>query len=141
MIVPDQIGFDESSEPDVDCSFEAIARNTLALADALSLGRITVPGHSTGGALAVRLATMAPERVEQLVLEDPIGLVDYRAYIAPQETETLVKARMPGIHQAAQEAMGEPGAARFVSLPDVGHVPHLEMPDRFKSDLLAFLKS
>lgn len=51
------------------------------------------------------------------------------------------KARMPGIHQAAQEAMGELRAARFVSFPDVGHVPHLEMPDRFKSELLAFLKS
>jgi pimeloyl-ACP methyl ester carboxylesterase len=40
----------------------------------------------------VRLASMHPERVTQLILEDPIGLVDYRIYIRPQDTQTLVDA-------------------------------------------------
>jgi len=92
VIVPDQIGFNKSAKPGIDYSYEMLARNTLALADSLSLGRFAVLGHSTGGALAVRLASMAPERVEQLVLEDPIGLVDYRLYIPPQQTSTLLAA-------------------------------------------------
>ncbi len=35
-------------------------------------------GHSMGGMLAVRFALMFPERTTHLVLENPIGLEDYR---------------------------------------------------------------
>lgn len=235
VVAPDQIGFNKSAKPDVDYTFEALARNTMALADALSLRKISVLGHSTGGALAVRLASIYPDRIERLALEDPIGLVDYRVYVPPQETSTLVAAehahtlesyrafiahffpilpaadyepfviwrmrvalsgeferfaraaaltyqmiyrepvralyaslsmpvlltagtkdrsaplasyaspearvRMPAIHEAAQEAMAELQAGRFVSFPEVGHVPHLEAAERFRTELLAFLKS
>ncbi len=92
VIVPDQIGFNKSAKPDIDYSFEFLAANTMALADSLGLEQITVLGHSTGGMLAVRIASIYPERIQQLVLEDPIGLVDYRVYIAPQKTEKLVQA-------------------------------------------------
>jgi pimeloyl-ACP methyl ester carboxylesterase len=92
VVVPDQIGFNKSAKPDLDYTFEALARNTIALADALSLGRFCVLGHSTGGALAIRMASMVPDRIERLVLEDPIGLVDYRAFVAPQETAVLIAA-------------------------------------------------
>lgn len=51
------------------------------------------------------------------------------------------KARMPGIHEAAQQAMADLRFGRFVSFPDVGHVPHLERPARFRAELLSFLKS
>lgn len=92
VVVPDQIGFNKSSKPTLDYTFEMLAANTVALADALGLGRVTILGHSTGGMLAVRLTSIYPDRVEQLVLEDPIGLVDYRSYIAPQQTATLEDA-------------------------------------------------
>ena len=233
VVVPDQIGFNKSAKPNGDYSFEALARNTAALLDALMLPQVDVVGHSTGGALAVRMASIYPERVRRLVLEDPIGLVDYRAYIAPQDTATLIaaehaytaetyrafiahyfpilapaayepfvtwrmrvalsgefdrfagasaltyqmiyrepvrplyaslrmpvlltagtkdrsaplsayasaeaRARMPSIHEAAQTAVTELAAGRFVSFADVGHVPHLEAPERFSRELLAFL--
>ncbi len=42
--------------------------------------------------LAVRLASLAPDRISHLLLEDPIGLIDYRLYIPPQSTATLEKA-------------------------------------------------
>ena len=77
-IVPDQVGFNKSAKPDIDYSFEFLATNTMSLADALGLGQITVLGQSMGGMLAVRMASMYPERIQQLMLEDPIGLVDYR---------------------------------------------------------------
>jgi len=92
VVVPDQIGFNKSSKPDIAYILEFLAGNTMSLADTLGLGRITILGHSTGGMLAVRLATIYPDRVEQLVLEDPIGLVDYRDYIAPQPTAKLEAA-------------------------------------------------
>jgi pimeloyl-ACP methyl ester carboxylesterase len=92
VVVPDQIGFNKSAKPDTEYTFEMLAANTMALADSLGLNRITVFGHSTGGMLAVRLTSIFPDRVDKLVLEDPIGLVDYRAFIEPQATETLVAA-------------------------------------------------
>jgi hypothetical protein len=33
-VVPDQIGFNKSSKPDLDYTFEGLAANTLALLDA-----------------------------------------------------------------------------------------------------------
>jgi pimeloyl-ACP methyl ester carboxylesterase len=92
VVVPDQIGFNKSSKPDLDYTFEGLAANTLALLDALRLDTVVLIGHSTGGMLAVRMAAAYPERIEKLVLEDPIGLVDYREFVPPQSTETLVEA-------------------------------------------------
>jgi pimeloyl-ACP methyl ester carboxylesterase len=92
VVVPDQVGFNKSSKPDLNYTFEALAANTMALADALSLTNLAIIGHSTGGMLAVRLASIFPERIQHLVLEDPIGLVDYRDFVPPQTTEALEEA-------------------------------------------------
>jgi pimeloyl-ACP methyl ester carboxylesterase len=92
VVVPDQIGFNKSSKPDLDYTFEGLAANTLALLDALALRTVVLIGHSTGGMLAVRIASAYPQRIEKVVLEDPIGLVDYRAFIPPPSTEALVEA-------------------------------------------------
>ena len=40
-------------------------------------------GHSTGGMTAARFTLMNPDRVTHLVLEDPLGLADYRTGIPP----------------------------------------------------------
>jgi pimeloyl-ACP methyl ester carboxylesterase len=90
VVVPDQIGFNKSSKPDLDYTFEGLSANTVALLDALQIRNVVLVGHSTGGMLAVRMASAYPQRIEKLVLEDPIGLVDYREYIPPQTTETLL---------------------------------------------------
>ena len=95
VVVPDQIGFNKSSKPDLDYSFDELSANTLALLDRLGVtGAVDLVGHSTGGMLAVRLALLHPERVRKLVLEDPIGLEDYRVNIPPQTTATLTAAEL-----------------------------------------------
>ena len=53
------------------------------------MGRVAVLGHSTGGMTAVRFTLTSPDRVTHLVLEDPLGLADYRTGIPPQSEETL----------------------------------------------------
>ena len=53
------------------------------------MGEVAVLGHSTGGMTAVRFTLMNPDRVTHLVLEDPLGLADYRVGIPPQSEETL----------------------------------------------------
>jgi pimeloyl-ACP methyl ester carboxylesterase len=100
VVVPDQIGFNKSSKPLCAYTFDALAANTAALADFLGLQNFAVLGHSTGGMLAVRLASLHPQRVSQLALEDPIGLIDYRLYIPPQTVETLEAAELAQTEQS-----------------------------------------
>lgn len=84
VIVPDQIGFCKSTKPAAyQYSFQQLAHNTKALLDSLRISRFTVIGHSTGGMLATRMALMFPERVEQLVMVNPIGLEDWKAEGVP----------------------------------------------------------
>lgn len=88
VIATDQIGFGASSRPDIHYSFHQMAQNTKALLDHLGIRQVDIIGHSMGGMLAVRFTVMFPEAVDKLVLENPIGLEDYRKlvpYVSPQE--------------------------------------------------------
>ncbi|MBA3714549.1 MAG: alpha/beta hydrolase [Pyrinomonadaceae bacterium] len=89
VVVPDQIGFGKSSKPDIRYSFDLLASNTARLLDELNIRQATIVGHSMGGMLAVRFARTFPERTTQLILENPIGLEDYRFAIPPQDFATL----------------------------------------------------
>jgi pimeloyl-ACP methyl ester carboxylesterase len=89
VVAPDQIGWGKSSKPDIHYSFQSLAGNTAALLDHLGVGKVAVLGHSTGGMTAVRFTLMHPDRVTHLVLEDPLGLADYRIGIPPQSEKTL----------------------------------------------------
>ncbi len=89
VIAPDQVGWGKSSKPDIHYSFQLLAANTAAVLDHLGVGQVAVLGHSTGGMTAVRFTLMNPDRVTHLVLEDPLGLADYRTGIPAQSDETL----------------------------------------------------
>jgi pimeloyl-ACP methyl ester carboxylesterase len=90
VVVPDQIDFGKSSKMIAPLSFDFLARNTVALLDALQLPRVDVVAHSMGGMLAVRIARNYPDRVNRLLLEAPIGLEDYRNFVPPIATETIM---------------------------------------------------
>lgn len=80
VIAPDQVGFGKSTKPEhYQYSFNQLSCNTKALLDELMVKKVTVLGHSMGGMLATRFALMYPETAEKLVLENPIGLEDYKA--------------------------------------------------------------
>jgi pimeloyl-ACP methyl ester carboxylesterase len=90
VVVPDQVGFSKSSKPLAPPSFDVLAGNTAALLDHLKIAEVDVVAHSMGGMLAVRLARAYPDRIRRLVLAAPIGLEDYRVYVPPVATETLL---------------------------------------------------
>jgi pimeloyl-ACP methyl ester carboxylesterase len=94
VVVPDQIGFGKSAKPDIRYSFDLLARNTKMLLDSLGVTRAAILGHSFGGMLAVYFARGYPETTAVLILENPIGLEDYRSAIPPQPIETLFKTEM-----------------------------------------------
>ena len=91
VVVPDQIGFGKSSKPDIHYSFDLLAANTATLLDQLKVKRVAVVGHSMGGMLAVRFARNYPARTTHLVLENPIGLEDYRMKVPPRTLEAAYK--------------------------------------------------
>lgn len=83
VIVPDQIGFGKSSKPvGYQFTFQQLAENTKAVLDELNIDNTFLLGHSMGGMLATRFALMYPEVVEKLILENPIGLEDWKL-VAP----------------------------------------------------------
>ncbi len=85
VIAPDQIGFGKSTKPaNYQYSFQQLAHNTKSILDSLKINKIIVLGHSMGGMLATRFALSYPEMTDKLILENPIGLEDYKVLTSYQ---------------------------------------------------------
>ena len=101
VVVPDQIGFGKSSRPNIHYSFHLMAVTTKKLMDTLGIRQAAIVGHSMGGMVATRFALLYPDTVTRLVLENPIGLEDYRElvpYISLEEAyQNELKATEKGI--------------------------------------------
>ena len=235
VVVPDQIGFHKSSKPDIAYSLDVLTDLTINLLAGQQIGHFSLIAHSTGGLIGVRIAAAFPDKVDRLILENPVGLIDYHRYVPALSLDTLVAAeprrtvasqrafmrtffpvlapeamepfvewrmrlvhsgeyerfckasaltyqmiyretvrdqvddiraptlmiagekdasaplrhyavpdkaaRMPTIPAAVAEAVKRLQKGQFVSVPDVGHVPHLEAPDAFRKAMLDFLAS
>lgn len=96
VIAPDQIGWGQSSKPNMKYTFEMLAHNNKLLLDSLGIKKVDVIGHSMGGMLATRFALMYPKMVTKMVLEDPLGLEDYRKFIPAQSMDSLYKNELKG---------------------------------------------
>lgn len=95
VIAPDQIGFGRSSQPQhYQFTFQSLASNTHDLLDYLHISKVIVIGHSMGGMLATRFALMYPQQTEALVLEDPIGLEDWKLYIPYHSVDELYQQEL-----------------------------------------------
>jgi aminoacrylate hydrolase len=68
VVLHDHRGTGQSEWTTTRYSVEQMAADTLALMDALGLGRVHYVGHSTGGAIGQILAIEAPHRLRTLVL-------------------------------------------------------------------------
>jgi pimeloyl-ACP methyl ester carboxylesterase len=95
VIMPDQIGFGKSSKPQhLNYSFQLLAQNTKALLDSLNIKSIIVLGHSMGGMLATRFVLMYPDMIKKLILENPIGLEDYKLTVPYQTVDENYKKEL-----------------------------------------------
>jgi pimeloyl-ACP methyl ester carboxylesterase len=75
LIIPDHIGFGESSHPaQADYSSAAQAQRIKALNQALGIGRLHLGGNSMGGQIAMTYASLYPNDVVSLWLLDPAGI-------------------------------------------------------------------
>lgn len=95
VIIPDQIGFGKSSKPhSYQFSFSQLAENTKAILDELKIDKIIVLGHSMGGMVATRFTLQYPETVENLILENPIGLEDYKTFATYQTIDQAYQSEL-----------------------------------------------
>lgn len=76
---------------------DTLARFTLDLLDTLGLQRVVLAGHALGGEVAWRVASLAPQRVDRLILVDASGYDE-----APQELP-------PGLRLAGLPVLGRLG--------------------------------
>lgn len=95
VIIPDQIGFGKSSKPrHFQYSFHELAANTKRILDQLNIKKTVVLGHSMGGMVATRFALMFPETVEKFILENPIGLEDYKLKVPFQPVDKWYQSEL-----------------------------------------------
>jgi pimeloyl-ACP methyl ester carboxylesterase len=94
VIVPDQIGWGKSDRPNLHYSFHQLAENNKKLLDSLNIKKVAVVGHSMGGMLATRFTLMFPETVSKLILENPIGLEDYRTFVPFAPLENIEQSEL-----------------------------------------------
>ena len=123
VVVPDQIGFGKSAKPNIHYSFHQLATNTKKLLDTLGLKEVAVVGHSMGGMLATRFALMYPEMATRLILEDPIGLEDYRVFVPYAPIEALYANELSATeesirnYQKAYYVQWKPEYDEYVKVP------------------------
>lgn len=92
--------------------FDGLATQVAEIATALGLDRFHLIGTSLGGACALHLVTLFPDRVESLVLEAPAKFRDQSGDPAQLAPEAFVKAfrthpqRVPQIAPPDPEFMG-----------------------------------
>ncbi|WP_367045453.1 alpha/beta hydrolase [Streptomyces sp. Je 1-332] len=89
VIAPDLLGHGASDKPRADYSLPAYANGMRDLLGVLGVERVTLVGHSLGGAVAMQFAYQFPERCDRLVLVGTGG-------ISRQVTPLLRAATLPG---------------------------------------------
>jgi pimeloyl-ACP methyl ester carboxylesterase len=67
-------GFGKSPKPPVDWDTEEYARCMLQFMDEHKIDRADILGHSFGGRVAIRMANLAPKRLDKIILINSAGL-------------------------------------------------------------------
>ncbi|HTF91076.1 MAG TPA: alpha/beta hydrolase [Planctomycetota bacterium] len=136
VVVPDQIGFGKSTKPaSLQFSFQMLADTTREFLDVRHVGRCTLVGHSMGGMLATRFALMLPERVEKLVLVNPIGLEDWKSVVPYRSVDASYAEELHTTPEKIREYMRDsyfsgrwkPEYEKLIELP-AGWTRHPEYP-------------
>jgi pimeloyl-ACP methyl ester carboxylesterase len=102
VVVPDQIGFGKSSKAFIHYSFHQMAAWNKALLTSLGIEKASILGHSMGGMLATRFALLYPQSTEKLLLENPIGLEDYRQIVPYINTEQQYQTELKATAETAR---------------------------------------
>ena len=128
----DMFGYGESDRPfDADFGIAAQAELVDRALTALRLPKATVVGIDLGGAVALRLASTRPERVERLLLINPIALDEVPA----DDVTTLQRNTARFAFRASRGILGAAPILGEVLRRSVANESH--MPDKLVARYLA----
>ena len=117
--------YSDQTTAQADYSGDAYARFVLEVLDVLKVQRVAIGGNSLGGEVAWRIASLAPARVDRLVLVDAAGL--------PFEPESIplgfLIARVPLLNRIGEELLPRALVAQGV-VNVYGH------PEKVSADLI-----
>ena len=99
LVVPDLRGHGRSTNPNGEWSTRQFARDIFALLDHLGIDRCSGIGTSAGGMTLLHMATMAPERVEAMVV------VGVGTYLPVSCREILAQTSLDGASPQAWERL------------------------------------
>lgn len=108
-IALDLIGHGRSDKPAASYELDDLALSVRDVMAALDVDSATICGHSLGGAVAMALAHLAPERCERLVLVSAGGL--------GREVHPLLRAASLAPAPAVLRALTRPGLRRLYAHP------------------------
>lgn len=136
IIVPDLRGHGRSSQPPADYGMDVLASDVLALLDVLDVESAVVLGHSMGSLVAQRIASLAPERVEALVLVGSAPSIHGLAGL--EEFRVAVDALVEPVHEEFVRAFQESTIVRPVPPEFMDRVvaESLRLPARVWRELL-----
>lgn len=84
ILLIDFPGHGQSDEPNCTWTVEDFMRQVIALMDELNIEKANLIAHSFGGRVAIKLASMHPDRIEKMILTGGAGL---RAPKSKEQTE------------------------------------------------------
>jgi pimeloyl-ACP methyl ester carboxylesterase len=125
VLAPDLLGHGESDKPEHGYQLADFAASLTALLTELGVDRVTVVGHSFGGAVAMQLAYEQPELVRRLVLVSAGGL-------GRRVHPVLRAATLPGAHSLLRIVVNQRTAALY-------RRPRLHRSLRLSPDVVANL--
>lgn len=127
VLAIDQRGHGDSDRPASGYTIADFADDVLALLDTLAIPRATIVGHSLGAFVAQRVAIIAPDRVEKLVLIDGapsarnavlMGLRGELAALPPRMPDDFLRAfQYSTVHGAVPEVFMERVIAESAKVP------------------------
>jgi len=125
VIVPDLRGYGRSDKPGaVDAySMSVLARDVMAILDALQIGKAHVVGHDWGAALAWVMATFAPGNVDHLVVLSvghPGGFM--RTLEQRQKSWYMLLFQFPGVAETWLSADNWANFRKWSGHPDADQV-------------------
>jgi len=116
VIMLDLPGFGGSGKPRGRYSPTNYAKVLSALKQELSPSRrISVVGHSMGGAVTLRYASLFPEEVKQVVLVDVAGVLERTAYLKHSAEIPLDTSKGPEIYQRVMAGVNDK-SSNFIEL-------------------------
>jgi 4,5:9,10-diseco-3-hydroxy-5,9,17-trioxoandrosta-1(10),2-diene-4-oate hydrolase len=113
----DIVGFGRTDKPEVVYTFELMADFVIDFMKTMDIDKASLVGNSMGGAISLTVAAQTPERVEKIVLVDPVGLGRgqspvMRLMALPVIGNVLTKPSRKGVLRQMQLCLYDPSQAR-----------------------------